>query len=461
MRTVGSSALSSLAAAAPTVLATASGAKDASTAAANSTGGACSVHVSKTFGEACYAAASTTILNGASVSFPNSRAGYRGSIMATCDNGAISWSSGSCSRIASMGRQDKATTTAAPAAATTDAAATPPSSSYRIGTYYFPGWKSNQVGNARRQPWDVIKLYTDREPLLGWYSEDGAGVMDQQLRWMRDYGIDYVVFDFLWSGDNRPLLTAGINAYLAAPNRHGVQFSVLWTNHTTYTFSKAQFETLFTFWASNYFKHPDYVKIDGKPAVFIFSAETLDANAKAIGMTTQDLIALAEGIVKPMGLPGVAFIGGGTGSRYNYARSGYQGFTAYNYHSPASLPLAPSRPDNVSRSYAELDTSYQNQWSWMEKYGAGIFVLPMTSGWDKRPWGGSKDPLHDDSRSTPDEFRNHLQAARKFMDSHPTLTRRMGVICCWNEFGEGSFIEPTKVDGMKYLEQIRDVFGVK
>ena len=55
----------------------------------------------------------------------------------------------------------------------------------------------------------------------------------------------------------------------------------------------------------------------------------------------------------------------------------------------------------------------------------------------------------------------HLLAARQFMDANPTLTRRTGVICCWNEFGEGSFIEPTKVDGLKYLEQIRAVFGTR
>lgn len=427
--------------------------------------GSCTIHISKTFGDACYAAASATLADGANASFPNSRPGYRGSVTATCNNGSTNWSAGSCIRIALAANAGKAEATPA-TASNTALAATPPAAQrgndYRIGTYYFPGWKSNQIGNARRNPWDVIKLYTDREPQLGWYSEDDPGVMDQQLKWMHDYGIDYVVFDFLWwGGDSRPLMTAGIDAYLGAPNRHGVKFSVLWTNHTTYTFTKQQFETLFRFWATRYFRQPDYVKVDGKPVVFIFSAETLDTNAKAIGTTTQDLVALAENIAKSAGLPGVVFIGGGTGSQYDHGSSGYQGFTAYNYHSPASAPLAPSRPGNVSHNYAELDSSYQNQWAWMQKNGSGVFVLPMTSGWDRRPWGGSKDPLHDDSRSTPAEFRAHLLAARKFMDGNPDTTRRMGVICCWNEFGEGSFIEPTKVDGLKYLEQIRDVFGAR
>jgi hypothetical protein len=67
--------------------------------------------------------------------------------------------------------------------------------------------------------------------------------------------------------------------------------------------------------------------------------------------------------------------------------------------------------------------------------------------------------LHDDSRSLPVEFAQHLQAAKAFMDSNAGRTLRTGVICCWNEFGEGSFIEPTKVDGVKYLEPVRDAFG--
>jgi len=30
----------------------------------------------------------------------------------------------------------------------------------------------------------------------------------------------------------------------------------------------------------------------------------------------------------------------------------------------------------------------------------------------------------------------------------------------WNEWTEGSYLEPDTVHGMKYLEAVRDVFGV-
>ena len=39
------------------------------------------------------------------------------------------------------------------------------------------------------------------------------------------------------------------------------------------------------------------------------------------------------------------------------------------------------------------------------------------------------------------------------------VDRSNRVICCWNEFGEGSYIEPTKKDGFSYLEKVKKVFG--
>jgi len=86
------------------------------------------------------------------------------------------------------------------------------------------------------------------------------------------------------------------------------------------------------------------------------------------------------------------------------------------------------------------------------------YIIPMTSGWDKGPWGGSTDKEHDKSISTPDTFEKHLRAAKARMDSYPSQSMKTGIICCWNEFGEGSYIEPTKKYGTQYLERVKKVF---
>lgn len=332
---------------------------------------------------------------------------------------------------------------------------------YTIGVHYYPGWKDNQLGGAYPFPWEKIKPYPDREPFLGWYAEGDVGVMSQHLEWMGKNGIDFVVFNWFWGRDNKPMLTHALDAFLQSPNKHGVQLSIMWANHTTYIFSKQQLEAMFRFWAQRYMFRSDYLKVDGKPAVFIFSADVLNKNAEAIGLRPSDLFALADEIFKDAGLPGIQFIGGAgaaQGPRFDYsATGGYLGFFAYNMHGSAVNRFAQGR--QISHSYAELDEGYRDHWNWFLSKAEGLYIIPLTSGWDKRPWGGSKDPEHDKSVSTPEQFEVHLLEARRLMDANPDRTKRTGVICCWNEFGEGSYIEPTKKYGFSYLDKIKNVFG--
>jgi hypothetical protein len=331
---------------------------------------------------------------------------------------------------------------------------------YRIGVHYFPGWKDNQVGGAYPLPWEKIKPFPEREPMLGWYPEGEVSVMSKQLEWMSQYGIRYVVFNWFWSRDDKPVLTHALNAFLQAPDKHGVELAIMWANHTSYVFSKPQFEAMFRFWAQRYMFRNDYLKVDGKPVVFIFSADVLNKNAAAIGMKTAELFALADRIFKDAGLTGIKFIGGAGGAQpgFDYsATSGYAGYSAYNFHGAALKRFDGGR--QMSHSYAELDEGYRDHWNWFLTKADGLYVMPMTAGWDKRPWGGSSDPAHDKSNSTPAQFEAHLREAKRLMDAYPDKTKHMGVICCWNEFGEGSYIEPTRRDGFTYLEQVKKVFG--
>lgn len=428
--------------------------------ASTTTGAPCVIDVTRSFGTACFAAATKTLADGTSGSFPNAKPGYRGSTTATCKSGVVTWSQETCSAASLL---------TIPAAATLSAAKTvssgatqAPAPDYSIGVYYFGGWKDNQLGAPSPTPWVALRRYPDREPLLGYYAEDASGIMSQQLKWMSQAGIDFVVFNWYWARNNTPVLDHAVKAYMALTNKPAIKFALQWSNHTDYNFSRDQFDTLFKYWINNYFKRTDYQLYNGKPVVYIFSAPTWARNAAAIGMTSAQLIDRLNSAAKSAGLPGVSVIGGlwGGDKTQDYSTgTGFAAFTMYNYHSPASIALQPLRSGNYSRSYAELHQSYANQWDWMLKNTPLNYIVPMTSGWDNRPWGGSKDPLHDDSRGLPAEFALHLQAAKAFMESNAARTQRTGVVCCWNEFGEGSFIEPTKADGTKYLDQVRAVFG--
>ena len=330
---------------------------------------------------------------------------------------------------------------------------------YQLGVYYFPGWMDGQRGAPAAKPWDRIKAYPEREPMLGWYREGDVSVMEQQLDWMHEYGIDYVVFDWYWDGS--PFLEHALSSFMKADNRNLMKFSVLWANHSSVPESLPQFTSMVEYWVKYYFPRENYLKIDNKPVVFIFSQEQLRENAKRFGRTTDELFNMADDLARKAGFNGIFFVGATEAVNYwvkEFApNNGYDALSAYNYHrgfsglyNPLKLP---------SHSYPELDHEYQMSWDWILNNSTLPYILPITSGWDKRPWGGSADPLHDHSYSSADEFERHLLAAKLRLDRYPSKTMRTAVICCWNEYGEGSYIEPTKANGFSYLERVRKVFG--
>lgn len=327
---------------------------------------------------------------------------------------------------------------------------------YDIGVFYFPGWKDRQLYAPSPLPWEPIKKFPEKEPLLGWYAEGSDDVMQKQIDWMSAYGIDYVIFDWYQGNDKKVYLKHAIDSYMRAPNRGKLEFTILWANHDVIPTKVDEWDFMVGYWVKYYFSRPEFKRIDGKPVVFIFSADMLKKQAEAFGYTTQSLFDRAQNIARAAGFSGIHFVAG-TGTNRpmidSYARnSGYQSFSAYNFHQGPNSPIQ-------SHSYAELDRGYREHWNRFLLFGNLPLIVPMTSGWDKRPWGGSKDMLHDKSMSSPEGFELHLKAAKEFMDAMKKGTPKMGVICCWNEFGEGSYIEPTKVQGFSYLEKVKKVFG--
>jgi hypothetical protein len=61
------------------------------------------------------------------------------------------------------------------------------------------------------------------------------------------------------------------------------------------------------------------------------------------------------------------------------------------------------------------------------------------------------------SDNTPEEFAKSLQAVKDFLDKAPT-SPKLFTINAWNEWTEGSYLEPDMIHGMQYLEAIRNIF---
>ncbi|QPF75094.1 hypothetical protein G8A07_20700 [Roseateles sp. DAIF2] len=400
----------------------------------------CTIDQTRYFAGSCWANVKDTIPSGSNRTYSNARLNHTGSVNANCIGGKVSWSTGLC-RSNAAGVQSPA-----------EPLPTPDSSSYKIGTFYFPGWRDNQPGAPAKLPWERIKAYPEREPMLGWYDDGSVAVVEQQLKWMRSYGIDYVVFDWYWNGKGTEL-GHSVDAYLKTETKRDVPFALLWANHSAVPRTKLEFTSMVDFWISQYFNKPEYLKIDGKPVIYLFSHIYFANQASKMGQTFTALLTEAEERARQAGHKGIYFVAGthiDSSIVKKAAGSGYSAFSSYNYH---------GRADDVSISFEELDNAYQYVWNWVVAESSIPYIIPMSQGWDKRPWGGSPNPLHDLSGGVQTGFERHLTEARRLMDANPSKTMKMGVICCWNEFGEGSILEPTKKDGFGYLEKVKKVFG--
>jgi hypothetical protein len=62
--------------------------------------------------------------------------------------------------------------------------------------------------------------------------------------------------------------------------------------------------------------------------------------------------------------------------------------------------------------------------------------------------------------STPEAFKKALIQAKDFLIKNPS-TKGILTLNSWNEWTEGSYLEPDMVNGMKYLEAVREVFANK
>jgi hypothetical protein len=89
-------------------------------------------------------------------------------------------------------------------------------------------------------------------------------------------------------------------------------------------------------------------------------------------------------------------------------------------------------------------------------------------GWDPSPRCDQRDAFDNSGypftntmkNNTPERFREALEMAKRRSLAQKDGPRILNVNC-WNEWTEGSYLEPDTVNGLKYLEAIREVFGPK
>ncbi len=331
----------------------------------------------------------------------------------------------------------------------------PVKSEYEIGALYFPGWYH---GHSWSRIWNRCP---DRRPLLGWYNESSPEVIDWQIKWSVENGIQFYLVDWYWNKGNRHL-EHWIQGFQKARYKSYLKWAMMWANHNGPGSHSLEDQASVTkYWIDNYFNTPEYYCIDGKPVVMIWSPEGMDRDVIAIekkkgnelkkGEGVKQLLDLSQEMAKKAGLKGIYFVAmkwpeasTDAANIQWLADAGFEMTSIYHFMDDGGKA--------VTRRKFDFDLVVQASKPFWEKRKA-TDILPflpnLATGWDDRPWN---DHCWIAER-TPAKF---AEICRQFKQFSKESGIKRAVLAPVNEWGEGSYAEPCREFGFGMYEAVRE-----
>jgi hypothetical protein len=245
-------------------------------------------------------------------------------------------------------------------------------------------------------------------------------VMDRELAFAQEAGIDYWAFDWYPPGSG---LALARDLYLSSSRRGAVKWCVILATNPFADSDRA--------WLVEQFRMPAYQCVLGdRPLVYIFAA-----SAKHAGLVRElREEAASAGVPSPF----VVLMGWSAAVAEAADACGADALGAY------VTPLG-----NRSTFAANM-AHEQRQWQALKSTGRQV-VATVTTGWDPRPfldcpvpWYHGASDSHWVETATPAEIATHLRQAIAFTEAQPESTLANTVlIYAWNENAEGGWIIPT------------------
>ncbi len=372
---------------------------------------------------------------------------------------------------------------------------------YTVACYYFPNYHVDARNEAQHGPgwteWELVRRAEPRfeghrqprVPLWGYEDEADPEVMARKIAAAADHGIDVFLFDWYYYDDG-PFLERGLEeGFFNASNNSRMRFAVMWANHDWIDIHPAKrnvrptllypgkvtpktFERMTSYIVDTYFSHPCHWTIEGCPYFSVYDLSKLIASFDGIKGTRQALDQF-RAKTEEAGFPGLhlnAVVWGETilpgeekvKDTAGLVRDlGFDSVASYVWIHHVPLRHFPETLyEQVMDAYFEYAADAQDQF--------GVPYYPnVSTGWDASPRACQSDILDNTgypsmasiSGNTPKAFKDALRRAKNLLDARSD-GQRILTINAWNEWTEGSYLEPDMMHGMGYLEGIRDVFGV-
>lgn len=363
--------------------------------------------------------------------------------------------------------------------------------------YYFPNYHRDRRNSCfHGEGWDEWKLVREAKPrfprhqqpkipLWGYEDEADPKVMRKKIAAAADHGIDAFIFDWYYYDDGPFLERCLDEGFLNADNNERIKFALMWANHDWLDIHPADgeaepallypgkvrpetFEQICDLVIERYFRHPSYWKINGCPYFSIYELFRFVEGFGGDLRETAEAVGRFRSKVRDAGFPdlhlnaviwGVQLLPGEKSVKRPeelIPMLGFDSVTSYVWVHHARLPDFP-----VS-SYSKAMLDNVALWSDAEQRFPVPYYPNVSMGWDASPRTrqsaahvNSGYPFMPMLDSTPELFGEALEHAREFVSKRPDRDRII-TINAWNEWTEGSYLEPDRVNGFAYLEAVAD-----
>jgi hypothetical protein len=282
---------------------------------------------------------------------------------------------------------------------------------------------------------DIIETNGQRQiasyyyPLIGPYASSDKNVIEYQLLLMKLSGIDGVLIDWPTTIDlyDYPKNLKNAEAFINFTAKVGLEFAIVYEDqnikiaaeNNIITDKVAAAQEDMSYIQTNYFSKSNYIKIDSKPLLLVFGPQTFTSNKQWDTIFTN--LSPKPSFLTLWYESGEA--GANASGEYSWV---YQDANSYSNH---------------------LSNFYNRSYSGIKM---GSAFPGFVSFYEEGGWGSSSFEIPHDSLST---FKTTLNMALASSVNYIQLVT-------WNDYGEGTMIEPTVEFGYGFLTTLQEKLGV-
>jgi len=373
----------------------------------------------------------------------------------------------------------------------------------QAATYYFPNYHAecrNEVRHGKNwSEWELMKCARSRFeghhqpkiPLWGYEDEAAPAVMAKKIDGAEQHGINAFIFDWYWY-DGPYLERCLKDGFLGAANTEKLKFALMWANHDwrnmhpggkntseyavdfKWTTTKASIGCVWDYVIENFLTRPNYWYVDGLPYFSIYAMNRFILQMGGVN-DCAEVLQLFRDKAKKAGLPGIHLNGIwfdllDTHPAYSACsqndwvyKLGLNSYTSYNNVCATDVWL--KKTEGLWINPGQAADEYLKMAEKAQKSLPGPYYPVVTVNWDTTPRCIQSDtyevggyPWMKLMDGTPEDFGAAVRGTLENLLTRPE-NERIFFINAWNEWTEGSYLEPDTRHGMAFLEQLKKQKG--